>query len=53
MIIRQITFNDVTKLYHMMNVLDDETEFMMYEPGERKRAPGSFERLTATVESAA
>ena len=52
MIIRNVTNNDAAKLYHMMNVLDDETDFMMYEPGERKKAPHAFERLAESVEAA-
>ena len=53
MVIRQVTINDTAKLYHMMNVLDDETDYMLYEPGERKLRPKTLDRLAQTVESAA
>ena len=34
--IRKIAENDVENFYNMMCRLDGETEFMMYEPGERR-----------------
>ena len=33
--IRPITENDVERFFHMLCQLDEETDFMMYEPGER------------------
>ncbi len=37
MIIRTITEYDAERLYQMLCQLDEETEYMMYEPGERQR----------------
>lgn len=35
-IYRSLQINETQKLWNMMNELDNETEFMMYEPGERE-----------------
>lgn len=38
MTIRQIKSEDAEAFFHMMCLLDNETPFMMYEPGEREKA---------------
>ena len=43
MYIREIQIEDAENFHHMLCRLDEETEFMMYEPGERKR--GEMARL--------
>ena len=48
-----LNYNDITRLYHMLNVLDDETDFMMYEPGERKLDEKGYEDLRRLIENAA
>ena len=35
--IRRIRENDTENFFQMMCRLDEETEYMMYEPGERQR----------------
>lgn len=49
--IRKIETSDVENFYKMMCRLDEETEYMMYEPGERQEKTPNLNRLTATVES--
>ena len=48
MVFRTLTENDTEDFFRMLCRLDEETEYMMYEPGERKNP----ERLRATVASA-
>ncbi len=48
--IRRVQAGDAEALFAMMNALDQETSFMMYEPGER---PQNVERLEAAVAQAA
>ena len=50
--IRKITENDVENFYNMMCRLDGETEFMMYEPGEREATTKDLSRLKAAVNEA-
>lgn len=50
--IRKIRLDDAEKLFHMMCRLDEETEFMMYEPGERLSKIKDLKRLTVTLEEA-
>ena len=49
--IRQIKERDTEAFYKMMVALDAETEFMMYEPGEREEKTPNLERLKNTVKS--
>lgn len=48
--IRKIRIDDAEKFFHMMCGLDEETEFMMYEPGERQSRTKDLKRLTAAIE---
>ena len=50
--IRKIAENDVENFYNMMCRLDGETEFMMYEPGEREATTKDLSRLKAAVDEA-
>ncbi len=50
--IRPITENDVERFFHMLCQLDEETDFMMYEPGERLQRTKSLEPLKGRIESA-
>ena len=45
-IYRRADMEDVDRLWYMMDALDGETEFMLYEPGER---PKDLARLMASV----
>ena len=50
--IRNITASDTEVFFHMMCRLDEETDYMMYEPGERQRRTRDLGRLQATIEAA-
>ena len=52
MIIRPITAADAEPLFHMMCLLDEETEFMLYEPGEREARTKDLSRLTEVIRAA-
>lgn len=52
MLIRTITGNDTEKLYQMLCQLDEETDYMMYEPGERQRRTKSSDQLRTHIEEA-
>ena len=52
-VIRPVTVDDTERFYHMMCRLDEETEYMMYEPGERQARTRDLSRLRAVVEGAA
>ena len=52
MIIRTICADDVEELFRMMCLLDEETEFMLYEPGERRERTKDLTRLRAGVNEA-
>lgn len=45
---RNVEKSDTEALWNMMNALDYETKFMMYEPGER---PKSLTRLQENIDS--
>ena len=45
MTIRELTEKDIPAFYHMMCLLDEETEYMMYEPGERRDPEGFRTRV--------
>lgn len=47
---RKLKIQDTQKFWHMMDALDRETKFMLYEPGERNPDTG---RLQAAIEAAA
>ncbi len=53
MIIRTIKQDDAEAFYRMMCLLDEETNFMMYEPGEREMRGQNPERLNACIAAAA
>ena len=50
--IRKVAEIDVENFYNMMCRLDGETEFMMYEPGERAATTKDLRRLKAAVDEA-
>ena len=49
MFIRPITLDDVENFYHMMCRLDEETEYMMYEPGERQLKSNNLDDLKERI----
>lgn len=53
MTIRTIRESDVEDLFRMMCLLDEETEYMLYEPGERQSVTPNLGRLHAIAEEAA
>ena len=50
--IRPITPEDAEKFFEMMCLLDEETEYMMYEPGERVEKGGDSSKMRARIEGA-
>ena len=52
MFIRPIILDDVENFYHMMCWLDEETEYMMYEPGERQLKSNNLDDLKERIEVA-
>lgn len=52
MIIRKIGVNDTECFFHMMCMLDEETDCMMYEPGERREKTKNLDRLHNVIEAA-
>ena len=52
MIIRKINANDTERFFNMMCKLDEETDYMMYEPGERREKTKSLNRLRSVIEAA-
>ena len=52
MTIRPVTAEDAEQLFEMMCHLDEETEFMLYEPGERRERTQGPDGLRARLESA-
>ena len=52
MFIRPITLDDVENFYHMMCWLDEETEYMMYEPGECQLKSNNLDDLKERIEVA-
>ena len=52
MFIRPITLDDVENFYHMMCWFDEETEYMMYEPGERQLKSNNLDDLKERIEVA-
>lgn len=52
MLIRPITLDDVENFYHMMCRLDEETEYMMYEPGERQLKANNLDDLKERIKLA-
>ncbi|MBR5994895.1 MAG: GNAT family N-acetyltransferase [Lachnospiraceae bacterium] len=50
--IRPITPDDAENFFGMMCLLDEETEYMMYEPGERTEKGGSGSTMRARIEGA-
>ena len=49
MFIRPITLDDVENFYHMMCWLDEETEYMMYKPGERQLKSNNLDDLKGSI----
>ena len=53
MVIRRVKEDDVESFYRMMCLLDEETDYMLYEPGERQVRTTDLTRLKATVKDTA
>ena len=53
MIIRKLTTDDTENFFQMMCCLDEETQYMLYEPGERREKTKDLSRLRSAVEEAA
>lgn len=51
MIIRPITNKDAESFFDMMCILDNETPFMMYEPGERKEKTADISGLRSKIDA--
>ena len=49
MFIRPIILDDVENFYRMMCQLDKETEYMMYEPGERQLKSNNLDDLKERI----
>lgn len=52
MVFRTINANDTENFFQMMCRLDEETDYMMYEPGERQERTKDLTRLTGIIEAA-
>ena len=52
MVFRTINANDTENFFHMMCRLDEETDYMMYEPGERQERTKDLNRLAGIIEEA-
>lgn len=44
-IYRKIQINEAQNFWNLMNQLDDETKYMLYEPGERKEKACDITRI--------
>ena len=52
MVIRTVTADDTENFFRMMCLLDEETDYMMYEPGEREEKTKDLNRLRANIDAA-
>ena len=52
MVIRSITADDTESFFRMMCLLDEETDYMMYEAGEREEKTKDLSRLRTNIEAA-
>lgn len=52
MIFRKIRENDTAAFFQMLCRLDEETEYMMYEPGEREIRTPDTQRLRSNIKAA-
>ncbi len=52
MVIRPVRRQDAEPLFEMMCLLDEETSFMMYEPGERKEKTTDISGLRSKIDAA-
>ena len=50
---RQLSLDEAQKFWNMMNLLDCETEYMMYEPGEREQIAYGLDPIKELIENAA
>ena len=48
-IYRKLNINEAQNFWNMMNQLDYETKYMLYDPGERKEKAKNVSRLELTV----
>lgn len=49
---RYLQLDEAQALWNMMNFLDNETKFMMYEPGERKEKAGNIDGIKRMIQGA-
>ena len=52
MVFRTIRANDTENFFNMMCRLDEETDYMMYEPGERQERTKDLNQLAGIIEAA-
>ena len=50
MTIRKVTAEDTERFFRMLCRLDEETAFMLYEPGEREQRTKDLSRLSAKID---
>ena len=49
---RKLQTNEAQLFWNMMNELDHETKFMMYEPGERENTASEIKAIEVLIQSA-
>ncbi|MGO2940246.1 MAG: hypothetical protein ACTIDA_06935 [Pseudolactococcus laudensis] len=49
---RKLQTNEAKLFWNMMNELDHETKFMMYEPGERENTASEIKAIEVLIQSA-
>ena len=52
MVFRTINASDTEDFFNMMCRLDEETDYMMYEPGERQERTKDLSHLAGIIEAA-
>lgn len=48
---RNLSKNEASRFWDLMNQLDYETKYMLYEPGEREEKEKSIQRLETVIEN--
>lgn len=51
-IYRKLELNEAQVFWNMLNALDNETNYMMYEPGEREEKAKELQPIKSLIESA-
>ncbi|MBR6917708.1 MAG: GNAT family N-acetyltransferase [Clostridia bacterium] len=52
MIYRTVSEDEAERFFEMLCRLDEETDYMMYEPGERRKTSNGAERLRSNIREA-